>query len=424
MVVQAVTFRAVVLGGDIGAYSLARHFHANHGVTPVVVSGAATGLMARSQIMRHVAETRLDDPEVLLARLHELAPDDGVPTLVLASADRLVAALVAVADRLPAHVHAPYVGPDLLRRLTDKASFSRLCEELDIPHPRTVVVDCSTGADPDTSALTFPVFAKAASTVAYHSVSFEGKSKGFVVPDRPQLLDLLRRVRGAGYRESFLVQDLIPGDDSGMRILTSYADRHSRVRAHAFGHVLLEEHAPTAIGNPAAILTDVDEAAADHARRLLEHVGWTGWANFDLKHDPRTGRTVFFELNPRLGRSNFYLAAGQLDPVAPYVNEHVLGRDAVGPDDRTDAEPGHLFTVLPRGLLMRYLVEDDLRARVREAYHRGRVHDPLWYAAERDPRRIAYLVASHANQYRKFGRHYPVEQARARALEASARPTP
>lgn len=424
MAVQAVTFRAVVLGGDIGAYSLARHFHANHQVVPTVVSGASTGLMARSQIMRHVTETRLDDPDVLVAVLRDLAPDDGVPTLVVASADRLVATLVGVADRLPGHVRVPYVGPGLLRRLTDKASFSRLCEELDIPHPRTVVVDCSTDEDPDTSALTFPVFAKAASTVAYHSVRFAGKSKGFVVADRAELLDLLRRVRGAGYREAFLVQDLIPGDDSGMRILTSYADRGSRVRAAAFGRVLLEEHAPTAIGNPAAILTDVDETSAAHARRLLEHVGWTGWANFDLKHDPRDGRTVFFELNPRLGRSNFYVAAGQMDPVGPYVREHVLGQEPFGPGDRTEAEPGHLFTVLPRPLLMRYLVDDGLRARVREAYRRGRVHDPLWYAAERDPRRLAYLAASHANQFRKFARHYPVSAARTRALEATPRPTP
>lgn len=418
---SAVPFRAVVLGGDIGAYSLARHFHENHGVTPVVVSGAATGLMARSQVMRHVTETRLEDPDTLVRTVRDHTPDDGTPAIVLASADRLVAALVAVRERLGAHVTLPYVEADLLRRLTDKASFSRLCEELGIPHPRTVVVDCSQEQDPDTSALSFPVFAKAASTVAYHAVSFPGKSKGFVVASREDLLDLLRRVRGSGYRDGFLVQDLVPGDDSGMRILTSYADRRSRVRYASAGHVLLEEHAPSAIGNPAAILTSRDEVSAEHARRLLEHVGWTGWANFDLKHDPRTGQDVFFELNPRLGRSNYYLAAGQLDPVAPYVREHLLGQDPFPPGSPAEGEPGHLFTVLPRALLMRYLQDPGLRERVRRAYREGKVHNPLWYRAERDPRRLAYLAASHANQVRKFARHYPLAEARARALQPGVR---
>ncbi len=417
----AAVFRAVVLGGDVGAYSLARHFHQNHGVRPTVVSGAVTGLMARSRILTHVSEPRLEDPDVLVEVVRSLAPDDGVPTLVVASADRLVSVLVGVRDRLGAHVAVPYVAEPLLRRMTDKASFSRLCEELSVPHPTTVVADLTTAEEPDTSGLTFPVFAKAASTVAYHQVRFPGKSKGFVVASREDLLDLLRWVREAGYRDSFLVQDLIPGDDSGMRILTSYADRSATVRYSSFGHVLLEEHAPSAIGNPAAILTARDETSVEHARRLLEHVGWTGWANFDLKLDPRTGRTVFFELNPRLGRSNYYVAAGQVDPVGPYVREHVQGLAPFVSGAPDQAVPDHLFSVLPKHLLLRYLPEPALRERVMAAYRSGQVHNPLWYGPERDPRRLAYLAASHANQVRKFARHYPVAAARSRALEPAVR---
>ncbi|WP_336921446.1 carboxylate--amine ligase [Aquipuribacter sp. SD81] len=421
--------RPVVLGGDIGAYSLARHFHENHGVRPVVVSGAASGLMSRSAALQHVREPALEDPDTLVAVLHRLVEPDAA-TIVLASADRLVARLVEVRDRLPETVVVPYVEAPLLRRMTDKAEFSRVCAELGVAHPRTVVADLSllpgtstpSDVDPavDTSGLVFPVFAKAASTVAYAGVSFEGKRKGFVVADRAQLLDLLARVRRAGYTSGFLVQELVAGDDSGMRILTCYSDRSGRVRYSSFGHVLLEEHAPSAIGNPAAILTDHDPDVVADATRLLEHVGWTGWANFDLKVDPRTGRTVFFELNPRLGRSNFYVAAGQTDPVAPYVREYVRGLDPYPPGSPEHAEPGHLFTVLPRPLLLRYL-DEDLRARVRAAYRAGHVHNPLWYSAERDPRRLAYLAASHANQYRKFARHYPVGEARARQLQPAGR---
>ena len=422
--VSELDVRAVVLGGDIGAYSLARHFHENHGVPATVVSTTLSGLMARSQVFSHVLEPRMAEPDVLVEVLHRVAPDDGTPTVVLASADRLVSLLVRVRDRLGPHLTVPYVERSLLERLTDKASFSRLCEELGIPHPRTVVVDCASREDPGTEGLTFPVFAKAASTVAYAQVRFPGKSKGFVVGSRADLLDLLARVRGSGYREAFIVQDLVPGDDSGMRILTSYADRSSRVRYSSFGQVLLEEHAPSAIGNPAAILTDHDEVSVEHARRLLEHVGWTGWANFDLKLDPRDGRSVFFELNPRLGRSNYYLAAGQVDPVGPYVREHLHGLDPFPPGSPDRAVPDHLFTVLPRGLLMRYLPPGPLRDRVRRAYRQGHVHNPLWYAAERDPRRLAYLAASHANQYRKFARHYPVAAARSRAAAATASPAP
>ena len=118
-----------------------------------------------------------------------------------ASADRLVWLLVQVRDRLPAHLTVPYVARPLLERMTDKASFSQVCEELGVPHPRTVVVDCAVEQDPDTSGLTFPVFAKAASTVEYAKVSFPGKSKGFVVASRADLPvdEITRRAASAAF---------------------------------------------------------------------------------------------------------------------------------------------------------------------------------------------------------------------------------
>ena len=387
----ALRFRPVVLGGDIGAYSLARHFHENHGVRAASSRTTSTGLMGRSQILRHVIEPRMERARRRSSTvLHRLA------------ARRRHARSRGAGQRRPARGRcsstsatgwaptspSPTCRRPLLRRLTDKASFSRLCEELDVPHPRTVVVDLAPADDPDTSALDVPRVRQGGEHGGLPAVSFPGKSKGFVVRTSRATCSTCSAGCGApGYRARFLVQDLVPGDDSGMRILTSYADRSSRVRYSSFGHVLLEEHAPTAIGNPAAILTAHDETSVEHARRLLEHVGWTGWANFDLKLDPRTGRTVFFELNPRLGRSNFYVAAGQLDPVGP-----VRARAPPGPRPlparvaRTQAVPDHLFTVLPRGLLLRYLPDRALRERVRARLPRGSRPQPALVRGRARPR--------------------------------------
>ena len=46
-----------------------------------------------------------------------------------------------------------------------------------------------------------------------------------------------------------------------------------------------------------------------------------------------------------------------------------------------------------------------------------RATNPLWYSAERDPRRIAYLLAAQLNQVRKYRTHYPVATARAARVE-------
>lgn len=415
----------VVLGGDIGAYSLARAFHEAYGVRSVVVSGQSTGLVRHSRILTHVAEPRIDEPDAIVARLRAIADQHPDADLVaVASADWLVRALVEQRDRLEDRYTIPYVGAELLHRLTDKEEFGALCAELGIAHPTTVVHDVAAGAEPDTSGLTFPVIAKAASTAAYHDVEFAGKKKVFLVDSRAELVELLGRVRDAGYTGAFVIQDYIPGDDSGMRILTCYSDANGKVRFSSFGHVLLEEHAPGALGNPAGIITGTQHEVVEQARRMLEHVGWTGVANFDLKYDPRDGRYVFFELNPRLGRSNYYVTGTGANPVKFYVHEHVRGLDpdpraVLGAETPLTAEgeltTEHLYTVLPGTLLRRYLVDPALRSRTRRLQLTGRASNPLWYRKETDPRRVAYLLVSQLNQFRKYARHFPVAASRALA---------
>lgn len=399
--------RPVVLGGDIGAYSVARAFHEAYGVRTVVVSGVATGVVRNSRIITNVVEPAIDDATAVVARLRAVAAEHPGRRLLLGSADWLVRTIVENRGELEDLYVIPYTDRATLDLVTDKESFGRLCVELGIGHPTTVVHDVGAGGVPDTSGLRFPVIAKAGDTAKYHLIDFPGKKKVFTIADPGELRDLLERMRVAGYRGTFVIQDLIPGDDSGMRILTCYCDSTGRMRFASFGQVLLEEHTPGALGNPAGIITGGDPEIVEQARRLLEHIGWTGYANFDLKFDPRDGRTVFFELNPRLGRSNFYITAAGRNTVEPYVREHLQGLRPLPAGEAEQLTTEHLYTVLPRPLLLRYVADRALRARARALFGGRRATNPLWYSVERDPRRLAYLVVAQLNQFRKYRRYYP-----------------
>lgn len=413
--VPAPDLQPVVLGGDIGAYSLARTFHQAYGVRSVVVPSVSTGLVRHSRILRTVVEPRIDDPDVVVDLLRRIAAENPDRRHILVgSADWLVRTVVENRDRLEDLYTIPYTTRENLDRVMDKEDFARLCAEVGVDHPATVVHHVPSGGVPDTSGLRFPVIAKAASTTAYHHVEFEGKKKVFTVDTPAELAQLLETVRRAGYDGSFVIQDLIPGDDSGMRILTCYCDRSGRMRFASFGHVLVEEHTPGALGNPAGIITQADPEIVEQARRLLEHIGWTGYANFDLKHDPRDGRTVFFELNPRLGRSNLYITAAGRNTVELYVREHVQGLDPLPEGAETELTNHHLYTVLPISLLQRYVTDPVVRRRFWSLVTRLRFTNPLWYRAEWDPRRLAYVVLAQVNQFRKFGRYHPAPR-RARA---------
>lgn len=322
----------VILGGDIGAYSLARSFHEAYGVRSVVVSQFPTGVVRRSSIVTSVVEPQIDDVGCLVARLRQIARATSATCLLLGSADWHVRRVVEHRERLEDLFVIPYPRREVLDRATDKERFSRLCAGLGIGHPQTVVYDLAApgpdwGSGRPPATLDYPVVAKAASTTAYHEVDFPGKKKVYHLDTAARLDDLMERLTWAGYTGRFLVQRTVGGDDAQMRILTCYSDRHARVRFASFGHVLLEEHTPGALGNPAGIVTTRADEVVAQAVRLLEHIGWTGFSNFDIKVDPVDGTYRFFELNPRLGRSNYYVTAGGHNPATYYVTEHVDGLD-------------------------------------------------------------------------------------------------
>ena len=442
----------VVLGGDIGAYSLAREFYEGYRVPSIVISGLSTGIMRHSKFVNHISFAGIDDADAVIAKLQEIAEDNPKKDLiVVASADWLVKVLVTHKEVLEAAGYTvPYADIVPFESLTTKAGFYEACERLGVPYPKTKIVSINSqglrdSATPDKSSaqndegagalerrptpnfdsiaagFSFPLIAKASSTSAYHEIEFEGKKKVHKVETPEELTKLLNDVANAGYQGDFIIQDYIPGDDSGMRILTCYCDKNGKVRFSAYGEVLLEEHAPGALGNPAAIVTKQNPDAVAAATRILEDAGWTGYANFDLKYDPRDNTAKFFELNPRLGRSQYYIAAAGANPVRFYVQEWlrgkypnpitVLGGHVPLADDGELAKQ-HLYTVVPIPLLLRYVFNPEQRREVLQLVAKRAVSNPMWSRFEHHPRRLLYVAIAQLNQFRKFARHYPVATAR------------
>lgn len=407
----AAVVQPVILGGDLGVYALARAFHEEYGVRSVVVSSVLTGAIGHSRIIENVLLGAGVGPEEMVDRLCALGEElsarrPGVPLVLLANTDWLVRLVVTNRERLEEHFVVPFLAESLMDRLADKASFAALCTDLGIPVPRTIVQDFSAAGDgwePEPVDLEFPVIAKAASSADYEDVTFPGKKKVFEIADPGELEGLYRSLIDAGFRGTFLVQELIPGDDTQMRSITAYVDRSGAVTLLSSAHVLLEEHTPSGLGNPAAMITYRDDEMLAQARRLLEATGYIGFANFDVKVDPRDGSFRFFEVNPRIGRNNYYVTAAGVNVARVLVDDVVHGarREPLVVDQEV------LYSILPHRLLLRYVLDPALRRRVEGLIRSGRVVHPLRYPADRTWRRWLYVRTAMLNQFRKFRRYYP-----------------
>jgi D-aspartate ligase len=398
----------VMLGADIGVYALARAFHEQYGVRSIVVSGAALGPVAHSRILDNVLVEDGHSPRQLVDALLRVAREHAGKRLVLlANSDWLVRVVVQHRAELEPHYVVPFLSEDLLDRLSDKATFSEIATDLGLAVPRTIVQDFALADDPAWAPVPvdvgYPLIAKAASSADYQDVEFHGKKKVFEISTPGELDALWASLRAAGFRGRFVVQELVPGDDTQMRSITAYVDGRGSITLLCSAHVLLEEHTPSGLGNPAAMVVTREQEMLDQAATFLRGVGYVGFANFDVKVDPRDGSSRFFEVNPRIGRNNYYVTAAGANVARFLVEDRVLDR-AVEP---VVVDTEVLYSILPHRLLLKYVLDPALAGKVRGLIRAGRVAHPLRYRRDAGPRRRGYAFAAALNQVRKFRRYYP-----------------
>lgn len=406
MKLKETCFLPVILGADITAYSLARSFHEEYGIKSLVVSQRRARIISESKIIENRVIPGIDDVDYLVEKLVEIGKEfkDKKQLILMGCGDFYVRNFVDNKAVLSEYFVIPYIDKELYDKIVLKDKFYEICEELQIDYPKTFVYNCKQENKLDFD-FDYPVIAKTANSALYHYADFEGKKKIFRFYNENDLKEMLANLEKSSYDYKFLIQDCIPGDDSNMRVLTCYCDKNSKVRFAALGHCLLEDHTPFAIGNPVAIINEVDKnGIVEAATRFLEHIGYTGFANFDIKYDERNGTYNFFEINVRLGRSNFYVTGSGFNTVKWIVDDLIYNKEL----PYTVADNENLFTVVPKGIILRYVKDEKLRKKVKKLWREGKVSYPLFYKVDMNPIRAFYVIASYFNQYRKY---YRVEKA-------------
>lgn len=402
---SGVEFRPLILGGDMGGMSQARSFHEAYGCRSQIVAQSRIPQHSASSMFEISYEPHLNEEKVLVGVVNAIADLAPTPVLVTTSFDLYVSILAAHRDQLRPNVVVPYVGHEVIDLITNKANFARLAHEVGMAHPDTIIHRIGDGAIPDLSELGLPVIAKPAIGDEHDALDFEGREKVYILANRAEIDALDATLQDAGFKGDFVFQRRVAGSDAQMRILTCYVDQDHQVRISAFGRVLIEEHDPQLRGNPAVILTGEDSGdSAAQAARLLERIKWVGYANFDIKVDPRTGDQHFFELNPRLGRSNYYLNVAGVNPVEVLAEAWVGG---VEPEPRVAGRAG-MYTVVPVSLALLYGIGQ--RGRILAALLTGRVRNPLVAWRERTVSRNVYALAASLHQFHRFRQHYPLSR--------------
>ena len=253
--------------------------------------------------------------------------------------------------------------------------------------PQSVTVPC--GETPPLLPFGWPVIVKPADSPAYWNCRFPGKRKVYLADSAAVLEEILGTVARGGYRGAMLVQEYIPGPDTTLGVVNTYCARDGSVPWIVQGQVLLQERTPEGVGNYGAVL--VEPARQDNAllaalAALLRESGWRGYANFDLKYDPR-GEPVLFEMNPRQGRASYFCTAAGANLARPLVEDLVQQTGVTLPALR----PAVWYTA-PWGVVRRYCPAKGLWRRAASLRRRGRGRCHLLAPGEGPARRVWYWL--------------------------------
>lgn len=401
------SIQPVLLGADLNCYSMARAFFAACGSPSIVCGQSALGASAHSRYIRFWEEPSLGRREVLLPLLTRLA--EGLPpsrrAMLVPCTDEYARLLIEEREALSRHYLLP-VPSEAVLPLFEKGAFYEACRVHGIPYPETI----SLTAMPSLAAiraageqLGFPFIIKPSCSVTYWHYPFAGMEKVYLAHNKNEAECVLASIFGSGYPGAVLLQRYIAGGDAAGHVLTVYVDRGGVPRLRACGRVLLEEHTPCGKGNYAALVTAPIPPVAEPLCRLLASVGYRGFANFDLRQDPCSGRFYALEVNLRLGRSNYFLTAGGQNPASWLINDYVHHT----PLPTVDMAGELLFRTVPYAVVWRYTAcrADALLAR--ELHRAGKEACPLYdrYDLVRNPMRALYVAAHMRRERQKFHRY-------------------
>lgn len=412
-------FQAIIVGSDISAYAFARELNDEYGIKPIIFSRFSQTVLIDSQIITpYQADTSTDEKTITaLLELGEKLKSEAPlqKRFLLANSDNLIVLLAENRQKLEAYYIVPTPALDAIAKVADKQSFETLATAVGMKVPGSFYVHFSEVTKENvnqflpSSDFVYPLIAKPANSSEYDLLRLNhGFKKVYVITDEKELLDLWHALYDAGFKDKFIVQKFVKGAETALFSITTYVDSKGDVTLLSSAHVLLQEHQPSALGIPCAMITTSYPILFEQVQRFFaalkaQGFNYFGFANFDVKRDEETGEFYFFEVNPRIGRNHFYVTGAGANPMKYLVSDIIEHH----PLTRMVTSKKTLYTIIPKFLLLRYIDDPALKKEINVLYRQKKVINPTLNKNDNRLKRRIYQYLSMLKQVKKFKTYYP-----------------
>ena len=401
-----VNFKPILLASDINVYSMARAFYEEYKVKSLVLTKKVAGPIDNSKILDYEIVEDLDNPKIFLSKMEEIYnryKKNNIKLILIGCYDNYVRLIIDNKKLLDKKFVTPYTTKEVLNNICLKENFYSLCDKYNLPYPKTLIYNRKMGNSYKLN-FNFPVVLKPSDSVEYWKASFEDQHKVYFVQTKEELDYLLEKIYNSGYKGNMIIQDMIPGSDSQMYDLHVYVGKDKKVKYMNLGNVLLEEHTPKGIGCNAVTITTFNKDIMLKVKEVLEGIGYSGWADCDLKYDKRDNEFKIFEINIRQGRSHYRLT-GSGNNVSKYIVEDFIYNKDI--NFKLEKEE-FLWYVIPKRIIYKYIKDKNIIKKINNLIKTKKSCNSLYYKEDLNFKRRVYLFLRDINQFRKYKKYYKI----------------
>jgi carbamoyl-phosphate synthase large subunit len=248
--------------------------------------------------------------ETMIKIIEKERPDAILPNLGGQTGLNLSASLATCGALDKYKVKVIGVEPDAIKRGEDRLAFKETMNELGIEMPRSKIAQSVEEAEVIAAELSYPVVVRPAYTM--------GGTGGGLVYNVEELRVVASRGISASLIGQVLIEESVEGwEELELEVIRDHKNQKITVcfieNVDAMGVHTGDSYCTAPM---LTISEDLQKRLQDYSYKVVEKIGVIGGTNIQFAHDPKTGRVVIIEINPRTSRSSALASKATGFPIA------------------------------------------------------------------------------------------------------------
>lgn len=399
-------FILLIVGMDANAYYMARCYHEKYNKKAYLIGKNPIWFTSLSKIVNPKYYPDMWNEQEFLKVLDSFYEEHKSEKILLVSAtENYITMISKNRERLKDKFFFNYPNKELIDIITNKELFYSTYVDNDIIDiPKTTYYNCSKEEDIKIEFM-YPIIVKPADVVSYRQMEFEGKKKIYKLSSEHELIETINCIKKGGYKDTLIIQEYIPGDDSYLFDSVIYSDRNAKVKRITLAQIGLQEHAYNLVGNAAVLINGYNQfnntqEILDKIKRFAETIGYTGFAEFDLKYDIRDHKFKVLEINPRQGRSSYYLTGAGCNLVEILVQDLILNETL----DYRCLDKEIMLSYVPKKIVKKYIVNEEYKKKALSLWNNS--VNPIKYSKDNSLYRKYTLLKKDLRYYKDYKNGY------------------